>query len=65
MVVSWLGINRTYFHKSIKQSTCHKSPCYDDAILQALTIGRQMIDYEFDKNTDINCKANFPILGRR
>jgi len=61
MVVSWLGINRSYFIISMKQSACHKSQKKDDTNLQAFTDGRQVIEYEFDKNSDINCKANFPI----
>ena len=65
MVVSWLGINRTYFIISMKQSACHKSQKKDDTNLQALADFRQAIDYEFDKNSDLICKAYFPILGRR
>jgi hypothetical protein len=45
----------------MKQSACHKSQKKDDTNLQAFTDGRQVIEYEFDKNSDINCKANFPI----
>ena len=58
MVVSWLGINRSYLIISMKQSACHKSSCYDDTNLQALTIDRHMIDFEFDKNSYINCKKS-------
>ena len=55
MVVSWLGINRTYFTKSLKQSACHKSPCQDDAILQTLTDDVLIFDSGSDKNTNIEC----------
>jgi hypothetical protein len=49
----------------MKQSACHKSQKKDDTNLQALTIGRQMIDDEFDKKSYINCKANFPIFHKK
>jgi hypothetical protein len=65
MVVSWLGINRFYFIISMEQPACHKSQKKDDTNLQAFTDGRQVIDYEFDKNSYINCKANFPIFHKR
>jgi hypothetical protein len=54
MVVSWLGINRSYFIIRMKQSACHKSQKKDDTNLQALTDFRQTIDYEFNKNSYIN-----------
>jgi hypothetical protein len=65
MFVSWLGINRTYFHKSIEQSACHQIPCQDDIDLQALTAVAKLFDSVCDKDTDIKCKNNFTIFGHR
>jgi len=65
MVVSWLGINRYCFIISMNQSACHKSQKKDDTNLQALADFRKSIDYEFNKNSYINCKANLPIFRNR
>jgi hypothetical protein len=54
MVASWLGINRSYYILSMKQSARHKSQKKDDTNLRALADFRQAIDYEFDKNSYIN-----------
>ena len=64
MVVSWLGINRSYFIISMKQSACHNFPFQDHINLQALTVIALMNDYRIDKNAEIKCKKNFTICGQ-
>jgi hypothetical protein len=61
MVASWLGINRPYFNKFIKQYACHKPYSNDHSDFQALTVVAELLDSGSDKNTDIECKKLFII----
>jgi hypothetical protein len=49
----------------MKQSACHKSQKKDDTNLQTLTTVAKMPDSGCDKLTEIRCKNNFTICGRR
>ena len=66
MVVSWLGINRSYInnkHESIRMPQIPLSKMI--RILQTITDDVLFFDSGSDRNTDIECKTNSPILGRR